>query len=94
MVLSMFLILDGSSEHVAHMGKKTGRFLLNIKICDYSRSKQMPETDHITDFTLNVRTTFWDTIWYRYHGFGGVPVSSIQLDVVFQTETLVETLYW
>ena len=34
------------------------------QICDCSRSKQMPNTDQIADFTPHVRTYSWVAIWY------------------------------
>ena len=53
---SMGLILDRNSEIVAH------EWLIYNLICDYGRSKQMPYSDQITDFTLHVRPYFWATI--------------------------------
>ena len=57
----MVLILDGKSRHVAQVWRKNGLFGKN-KVCDYSRTKQMPYTDQITDITPHVRTYFWITI--------------------------------
>ena len=47
----MVLIVDGNSEHVAYVWKKKGVFLNKFQKYDCSRSKRLPETDQIANFT-------------------------------------------
>ena len=46
----MVLILDGNSEHVANAYRK------KYKICDCSRSIQMPQTEEIKEIASDART--------------------------------------
>ena len=58
----MVLILDGNSEHVAHAWRIMVFSEKKKTICDYSRSKQMPKTEQITEIAPHVRTYLWVTI--------------------------------
>ena len=48
----MVLLFDGNSGHVAHAWRKIGLFGENNPNFDYSRTNQMPWTDH-RDFSLS-----------------------------------------
>ena len=60
-------ILDGCSEHVAHIWSKIGlyRFFFFFRFDDSCVCKQMPSTNRNT--CPYVRTMFWASIWYYYH---------------------------
>ena len=63
----MVLILDGNSEHVAHVWRHRS-FVVNIfHIWHCCWCKQMPYTDQTYAFTPHVRIVFWATILYNYH---------------------------
>mgnify|MGYP001370186721 CR=1 FL=1 len=59
----MVLILDGNSAHDAHVFFKEKN-----KICNRSRTCQMPLIGQITEITVRVRTYFSVTIKYKYCG--------------------------
>ena len=56
-VRAIILILDGISEHVAHIWRIIGLFGKK-SICDCSRYKRMPYTDHIKKIAPNVWNYF------------------------------------
>ena len=47
----MVLILDGTSEYAAQAGSKKDIFYRKYQLFDWSRSKQMPLTDQITEIS-------------------------------------------
>ena len=47
--ITVVLIVDGNSEHVAHARRKIDLSREKKTICDCSRSDQMPKTDQITE---------------------------------------------
>ena len=57
-VAAVVLILDGNSEHVAHVCEKIGLFGEKNLICACSKSNQMPYTDQITEIASSVHTYF------------------------------------
>ena len=62
----MVHILDGNSEHVAYVEKKTGLFKqANFKFATWT--KRTPYTDHISNVFLHLRTYFSVTVYYKYH---------------------------
>ena len=62
-VVTIVLILEGNSEHVAHAWRKICLIgFLKNPICDCSQSNQMHQTDQITDFAPHVRNYFLVTI--------------------------------
>ena len=58
----MVLILDGSSEHVAHERREIGLFGEKKNVRDWSRSNKMHLTDQIAEIAPYVRTYFSVTI--------------------------------
>ena len=62
-LLGMLLILDSNSD-MLRTSEGEYVFLKN----DLSLRFLSIETDEIADYTLHVRTYFWVTISYKYHG--------------------------
>ena len=62
---AMVLLLDGNSEHVAHVGSKLVFFEeeKNYQICDFCRFNQIPLKDQITEIISHVHTNFGVTIY-------------------------------
>ena len=56
--VSEILVLDGNSEHVAHVWRKKNILKIDFKFASAVDKKQMPTTDQATNFPLHVRTYF------------------------------------